>query len=279
MEIERARQEFMIDRRYRGLATKTLAAYDWATGKLPRGPWPIARAALRLVIADSGLAPASKATLYRHIRAFSRWCAAEYGVDDPTAGLDPPRVRPVLPRVLTDDEMMRILASTTSHRDLALFALLIDTGLRLGELASLTWSDVRPEGVVVTGKTGPRTVPISPEVRAMLDGLGDGEHLWTGRQGPLTYWGICSLIRRTTGRAGLTAPGRGAHTIRHTFASAFAVAGGPAFALQRLLGHTSMKMTERYVQMTTADIAEHHARYSPITRFGQELPRLSCSRT
>ena len=269
MQVNQAVQRFMDDRRYRGLAPKTIAAYKWALRRLPQpAHWPIERVELRGVIHDDRLAQVSRVTLFRHIRVFARWCSREFGVDDPTADLAQPKARRRWPRVLTREEVARVISAAETARDRALVALTVDTGIRLGELAALTWPAVTDAAVVVNGKTGPRVVPVSPVVRGMLDGLGDGHHIWIGRQGPLGYWGIGGAIRRTMKHAGIAPPRAGAHTLRHTFGSLFAAAGGPAFTLKRLMGHTSITTTQLYVNMATADVAEHHARYSPIAQIG-----------
>ena len=53
-----------------------------------------------------------------------------------------------------------------------------------------------------------------------------------------------------------------AHTFRHTFAVSFLRAGGQVFALKEILGHTSLKMTAKYVSLAEADLASQR-RFSP----------------
>jgi integrase/recombinase XerD len=52
--------------------------------------------------------------------------------------------------------------------------------------------------------------------------------------------------------------------LRHTGAKRFILAGGDVFTLQRLLGHTSLAMVRRYVELAAVDVALQHARFSPI---------------
>ena len=56
------------------------------------------------------------------------------------------------------------------QRDRALIAVLLDTGISLGELASLKWPQIQDLGLRVEGKTGERTVPVSPHIRRLLVG-------------------------------------------------------------------------------------------------------------
>lgn len=53
------------------------------------------------------------------------------------------------------------------------------------------------------------------------------------------------------------------HTLRHTGAKRFILAGGDVFSLQKLLGHTTLYMVKRYVELATVDVQAQHERFSP----------------
>lgn len=53
------------------------------------------------------------------------------------------------------------------------------------------------------------------------------------------------------------------HTLRHTGAKRFILAGGDMFTLQKLLGHTTLYMVRRYVEMASVDVQAQHERFSP----------------
>jgi hypothetical protein len=53
------------------------------------------------------------------------------------------------------------------------------------------------------------------------------------------------------------------HAFRHTFAKGWIPKGGDVFTLQRILGHTSMEMVLRYVNMTNTDLCRQHSRFNP----------------
>jgi len=70
---------------------------------------------------------------------------------------------------------------------------------------------------------------------------------------------IAKIARAAKAQASKVGP----HTFRHTFAVEFIRAGGDAFSLQRLLGHTTLEMTRRYVHLAQTDLRTAHKRFSP----------------
>ena len=175
-----------------------------------------------------------------------------------------PRVRPTLPRVLSDAEFDNILDAAQSKRDLALVALPLDNGVRLGEIAALRYQDVRETTITVDGKVGQRVVPVSEQVRDLLLSLGDGEYVWFGRRGPMTHSGIQLAIRRVMSRAGIIPPKSGPHLLRHTFAVRYLMNGGDVFSLQRIMGHSSVQSTMIYVHMSAWHLSRQHRQFSPL---------------
>ncbi|MDI6857500.1 MAG: tyrosine-type recombinase/integrase [Dehalococcoidia bacterium] len=270
LTTEAAVNAFIASCRARNLAPKTLQAYLWAlrplknaSHALPSAPEPLENA-----LAALPLSPESRHDVFRVWRTFFRWASARLGVPNPALELAPPRRRQLLPRALSDDQVDHLLATAAARtgpaarRDRALLLLLLDTGLRIGEVATLSRAHLGP-ATLVTGKTGMREIPVSPQVLAALVGLGDATTLWAGRKGPLTPSGVSQAVRRSLKRAGI--PG-GPHLLRHTFARLYITAGGDVFSLQRILGHRQIDTTKRYVDMDLRDVRAQHARFSPIAR-------------
>jgi hypothetical protein len=56
------------------------------------------------------------------------------------------------------------------------------------------------------------------------------------------------------------------HTFRHTFAKLYLLNGGDLFSLQRILGHTTLDMVRRYVNLDTGEVKRQHAQASPVDR-------------
>ena len=273
MNTADAARLYLDDCRYRQLSSKTIEGYIWALSKLPQTIPEDPGQVKRIIASQPDLSQESRHDLWRRLRTFYHWLSTEHQVADPMAHVPAPRTRRRLPRTLEPADIRRLLASADSRRDKAMLSLLLDTGIRLGELATLTWPAVTNSGLKVSGKTGERIVPISPAVRQQLVGLGDGLHIWTGKKGPLTTSGVQQAVRRCMYRAGLTPPRAGPHTLRHTFGRLYIMAGGDAFSLQRIMGHRNLATTMIYVYMSHEDLARQHAQFSPMANI-YELPEL-----
>ena len=176
-----------------------------------------------------------------------------------TLSTSPPR-----PRVLTAAEAQAILDGCGHLRDRLLFALLLDTGMRIGEALGLRHEDVdiadRRVAVVARdndnrarAKGGrSRFIPSSSALmRLYADYLNeeygslDSDYvfvnLWGRPQGrPLTYPAVYDLVRRLRRRTGI---GFGPHWFRHTYATWLLRRGAGMESVKELLGHASITTT------------------------------------
>lgn len=163
---------------------------------------------------------------------------------------------------LTQDEMTRLLGApiVTSVQLMAFTAL--RSGLRLGELLGLSWSDIDFESNVLTVQhswvrremTSPKShrirhIPLGGELRALLYAVrrsrgfvfpGVGDKPWSTD-------GAARELKRLCERTGVRKIGW--HVLRHTFASHIAMRGVPMRSLQQLMGHSTILMTERYAHL------------------------------
>jgi integrase len=158
-------------------------------------------------------------------------------------------------RYLDDDEAERLEAVCPPWlRDLVVVAR--ETGMRRGELSALTWKmiDLQRRQLhlpkSVTKAKQPRSIPISSRATRVLRRAGtdqaDRVFLLPSGNPPSADW-ISHAFGKAVGRAGIE--DFRFHDLRADFASRFIMKGGSPKALQVLLGHSSMRMTERYVRL------------------------------
>ncbi|GAJ14700.1 unnamed protein product, partial [marine sediment metagenome] len=119
-------------------------------------------------------------------------------IPNPMKRVMPPELTKKYMRIFADSELYALFSLPLSPRDRALSTLLLDVGPRAGECANLIWEYVIPGFVVLKGKTGSRTVPISEttyrRLLALRNGGGVEQHVFLGKRGPLTYQGIYNLV-------------------------------------------------------------------------------------
>ena len=157
----------------------------------------------------------------------------------------------------------------------AMLCLLIDTGLRADEALSITKNDVDMENlfITVTGKGNKRRViAFSIEYRKILWNYlkkrkYPGDLLFPTTSG--TKIGYRNFYRDMVvlcQRLGIEGVRVSPHTLRHTFAYSYAKNGGNILYLQKMLGHTTLQMTRRYVDLQPEDLREMQAKTSLLGR-------------
>jgi site-specific recombinase XerD len=199
---------------------------------------------------------------YRALQQFFKWLAAEDGLPDPMAGLQPPRVSDKLVPIFTPEELSRLDhacagRSFAQRRDTAIIAVFTATGIRLSELAGLRASDVDlwQREITVRGKGGKdRIVKIGHQAARSLDRYQRArsrhaqawrQQLWlgAGNREPLGAAGIYQMITRRGRQCGVNAY---PHRFRHHFSHTWLDRGGPEGDLMELNGWTSPQMLRRY---------------------------------
>ncbi len=250
----------------RGLSPKTLEQRRWALQRLITScpDWPTDDAELLPVLSDTDLAFESRRDLEKCLKTFFRWASKRYQVTNPALDLAPLPYQKQLRRVLTPQEVTQLIDAAHTRRDRALVLVLMDCGLRLGEVSALKRNDLRDGWLVVNGKTGARQVPVSSGVAAELDTIAIGPYFWHRDGAALSFDGVKTVYRRLFHRAGIIGPKLGAQTLRHTFATIYLRAGGGVRQLQSILGHSKLETTMIYVHLAGADVRENHALYWPV---------------
>lgn len=222
----------------------------------------------------------SARTYLRAARAMWNWANRRYQVDNPARQVTPAKGMRRDPRVFTRGELTRVEAAARigGPRDVALFLVLLDTGIRIGELASIKTENIEidhsgPEPVLamtVQGKTGQRRVPLRPETYQAIARIAPPTGaVFRCLKGPDRAAPVATLkdrVRTMLERGGLSGSKLGPHTFRHTFATMYLRAGGDIYRLQRLLGHATIKQTMVYLHFDDPETWSEHARLSPLVQ-------------
>jgi integrase/recombinase XerD len=181
----------------------------------------------------------------------------------------PARKTTLAERILSETQVHRLLALEPDHRNRVLLRLLYVAGLRVSELAALTWRDLVPRGdagqVVVFGKGDKTRVVLLPaSVWRELEGLGRGPAeapvFRSRRGGHLDPSAIYDVVRRAAQRAGV----EGAvspHWLRHAHATHALERGAPIHLVAATLGHASVATTGTYLHARPTDSS---ARYLAV---------------
>ncbi len=230
---------------------------------------------------DGSTGPLSQSAVSNHwkaIRSLFNWCSTELGVKRPDTRLVmPPCQKPEL-TIPTEDEIRRILKACertieaetigrksfsmkrpTATRDKALILLFVDTGLRVSEVCRLRIEDVNLEtGDIIVAphgsgqKTKSRTVHIGKVARrAMWLYLAKRpDYTGSDKLFELDAESIRSLFKRLGEKAEVS--NFHPHALRHFFCTTYLRNGGDVFSLQKIIGHSSLDMVERYLHLVRA---------------------------
>ena len=179
------------------------------------------------------------------------------------------RMKPV-ERFLTAEEMGRLNAVLTRDEFwcphiVAIVRLLLLTGCRFGEIASLEWDWIRDRRIhLPDSKSGPRTVWLSSAARAVIDAIprysADCPYLFPARPPTRPVDNIGYQWDRIRDEAEL--PGLRLHDLRHSWASTAAMNGVDMVTIAKLLGHALVETTERYVHLSDRSVADAADRVS-----------------
>lgn len=246
---------------------------------------------------DRGLSKASAARALAAIRSWFKWLARAGHTEQNAAALvSTPRLPKHLPRVPSIEQLNRVVdsvrddAASWPTRDKAILEMLYGCGIRNAELTGLNLNDIHwaNEAVLVRGKgKKQRYVPLGDaaadalrlyltERSARLAAAGGEKPLQTpalfvslalrgltkGGQARLTTRSVGRIVKRIAILRGLPSDVH-PHTLRHAFGTHLLEEGADLRAIQELLGHERLSTTQRYTQLTTAQLTQVYDRTHP----------------
>jgi integrase/recombinase XerC len=247
---------------------------------------------------ERGLSRVSTARALAAIRSWFKWLARTGRVEQNAAALvSTPRLPKHLPRVPSIEQMNRAVDSITEDaatwptRDRAIFELLYGCGIRNAELVGLDLEDLHwaNEAILVRGKgQKQRYVPLgdaaAEALRAYLkerkaklaaadqSGKAETPALFVnlrlrglgkpGGQARLTTRSVGRIVKQIAIQRGLSSDVH-PHTLRHAFGTHMLEEGADLRAIQELLGHERLSTTQRYTQLTTAQLTQVYDKTHP----------------
>lgn len=183
-----------------------------------------------------------------------------------------PKTHP-LPRDASNDDVEMLFSSLENPRDKAIFCLMLDCGLRVGEIHNLSLDDISldsPPRLKAHGKGDKhRTVYLSPQAQNALQEwlkrrpvTPDRAVFLSRRKKRLSVAGIQFVLRKICAKTGIKLT---CHQFRHTFGRRMAEAGMSVTTLQALLGHESLRTTQGYVHLSNPHLqAEYDQAMSSV---------------
>lgn len=292
MKIDEAIYEYLLEQTVRGNSPNTVKDYRTKLQMFRKfiGDVDVSDIDLKrcreyyLSLAGKVANSISIQTYIRSLRAFLNWLYTnEYIEVDICKKFKLPKAKKPMINILTDEEVNRMFACYAGDgflevRNRLILALMLDCGLRLGEVISARREDLhlKEHVLIVTGKGnkqravafGNRTekifrqyLEIKPHSNLLIikvSGKNTAE--------PVTESTIKDLFRKLKKKALI--PRLHPHLLRHTFATKYLENGGNIYSLQLLLGHTSLHMTRRYVHLSMVKIQEEFVNFSPFDNIG-----------
>jgi integrase/recombinase XerD len=241
-------------------------------------------------LADRGLSPATAARRRASLRQFYRFVLGEgWRADDPSRRVEAPKKGRPLPKILSREEMDRLIAAAGA-RDGAqglrlgcMVELAYASGLRISELTALPLAALArdPAYLIVKGKGGKeRLAPLNDAARTAIKAYlavrpwflpkGDAANPWLfasrGKSGRITPRRFAQLLDEAAAGAGVDPARVSPHVLRHAFATHLLEGGADLRVVQKLLGHADIATTQIYTHVAGDRLREVVATRHPLAK-------------
>ncbi|MBE6742025.1 MAG: tyrosine recombinase XerC [Ruminococcaceae bacterium] len=211
---------------------------------------------------------ATRARRVISIRRFYTYLTDNLGLlkTNPMKNLDSPKIKKSLPKYLTLDEAQKLLSvidGKNKERDYAIITLFLNCGMRLAELVSIDYSDIKSDGtIIITGKGNKeRTIYLNQAcldaITAYMkvrpnDGVRDRALFLSARHQRISPRMVEIMVNNYLEKAGLGGRGLSVHKLRHTAATLMYQHGNvDVLLLKEILGHENLGTTEIYTHITS----------------------------
>ena len=234
---------------------------------------------------------AARARKVSSIRAFFKYLYVQRKLltENPMEELETPKLKKSKPKYLTLDESLRLLESVDGkykERDYCILVLFLNCGLRLSELCSINYKDIRDNGTLyITGKGNKeRTIYLNNAcINAInnymavrpVDGVKDKDALFlSGRLQRISPKTVQHLVYSYLDKAGLGGRGLSVHKLRHTAATLMYQYGEvDVLVLKDILGHENLGTTEIYTHIVDEQLKKA-AEMNPLSNVKQNKPNV-----
>jgi integrase/recombinase XerD len=291
-------EDFLDDRRFKNLSPRTIEDYkqilndfysfiteqgkmnveDVTTGDIKR---------YLLQAKDKGNKPTTINRKLVNLKIFFNYMVQEKIISENPVKLQRQKVD-VKIETFTDEQVRQILGyfrrlkqrekTFYAYRDYLIILTLLGTGIRRGELCNLRWKDIDFENykmIVMGKKRQQRTVPLTEKLRQELIeyqlflkkrfSLTDDDFVFTtSTKRRLSENALGNIFKRLSKIMNFKDVRLSPHTFRHTFAKNWIMNGGDVFSLQRILGHSTIDMTNRYVTLFGSALKEQNDKFNPL---------------
>lgn len=217
----------------------------------------------------------------RHLRVFLYWCMDKQYISEYVVDVKKPQEE--IPETYTKEEIELLIKKPKTkefveNRNWVIINLLLSLGNRRNTITGYRMKDLLlREGWLTTNQTKSKKAQRFPLNQHITKILGDYVKLYRSEASadeplfPEQFGGFMNpnslthSINKYNKSRGVSKTS--IHTFRHTFAKNWVVEGGDSLMLQRILGHSSLTMTENYVRLFGEDLKPYVERYNPLANY------------
>lgn len=285
-------KEFAASKKAMGVKERTLKTYlgqmSTIANRYHEGLWEAAIDSLSAAdieniyckMVDAGLSANSIHSYSTTLKSFFSWCS-ERGYADVKVKMF--KREETVKETYSNDELKILLrkpdvktCSFCEYRNWVIVNLLVNNGVRAGTVRAILIKDIDFDNNIIycrhTKNQKALTIPLSTIMKSILQEYltyregGEDDYLFCTECGEqLKELALRDAIERYNRKRGIMKTS--IHAFRHTFARNYLIeCGGNAFVLQKLLGHSTLDMTQHYCRIFDADITKDYDSFSPLAR-------------